>query len=104
MGSNGSEWDPQPGSVQMYNSMTSTTLRDVWGATSRGILGGRYELNFGGLSAISYTSRIRISRCHETFSLLDDMLPQSLMPNVIIYNAAISVCEKGQNLPTTMHL
>ena len=68
------------------------------------MLGGRYELNFGGMPAISYTSRIRISRCHETFSLLDDMLPQILMPNVIIYNAAISVCGKGQQPQQALHL
>ena len=35
---------------------------------------------------------------------LDDMLPQRLMPNVIIYNAAISVCGKGQQPQQALHL
>ena len=88
----------------MYKSRASTNLSCGWGTNSRGMLGGRYELNFGGMPAISYTSRIRISRCHETFSLLDDMLPQRLMPNVIIYSAAISVCGKGQKPQQALHL
>ena len=90
------EWDHEPGRFQMYKSIASTNLSCGWRANSWGISGGRYELNIGGVPAISCTSRIRISRCHETFSLLDVMLPQRLMPNVIIYNAAISVCGKGQ--------
>ena len=64
----------------------------------------RYELNFGGMSAASYTSRIRISRCHEAFSLLDEMVSQRLMPNVINYSAAISACEKGQKPKRALHL
>ena len=104
LGSNGSEWDPEPGCVQMYNSMAPTTLSDVWGATSRGMFGGRYELNFGGLSAISYTSRIRILRCHEMFSLLVEMVSERLMPNVVTYSAAISACGKGQKPQQALHL
>ena len=96
LGSNGSEWDHEPGRFQMYKSIASTNLSCGWRTNSRGMLGGRYELNFGGLSALSRTSRIRISRCQEAFSLLVDMLSQSLMPNVVTYSAAISACGKDQ--------
>ena len=104
LGSNGSEWDPEPGCVQMYNSMAPTTLSDVWGATSRGMFCGRYELNFGGLSATSRTSRIRSLRSHQMFSLSVGMVSERLMPNVVTYSAAISACGKGRQPQQALHL
>ena len=65
---------------------------------------GRYELKFGRMVSQSYTSRTRISRCHEVLHLLQELQLRGILPNVITYSAAISACEKGQKPQQALHL
>ena len=102
--SNGNMWNPLHGCVGMYNYMMCSNRNFAWEANSWGMLRGRYELNLAAMAVKQYTSCIRMSRCHNAFLLLDQMLSQRLMPDGITYSAAISACEKGQKPQQALHL